>query len=482
MSALFVQPAILLCFFYFVFQTTAPIGLQTFLPSALNCGTRRAAGRRDVGGYRLPARRHCRHRRRRIPRRADIARHDRVAATGLLLGAALLALIAAGAVPLPWIVPVFVVIGLCIGATGPSRDLIVRNATPKGAAGRVYGFVYSGLDIGRHARPDLVRHDARPRARARSVLRRSACLFVVAIGTVVQVRRAACRRPRKSRPEESTMELGLAGRRALVCAASKGLGRGCAEALAREGVDVTICARTEGRRRARRRRDRRTSPGRPVAWVACDITTPEGRAAALAACPRARHPGQQRRRAAAGRFPRLGPRGVDPRARREHADADRADQGDVDGMIERKFGRIVNITSSAVKAPIDILGLSNGARSGLTGFVAGLARKVVRHNVTINNLLPGPFDTDRLRTTLDAAARRRPASRYDEIRDAAMNATPVGPLRRPARIRRGLRVPVQRARRLHRRAEHPGRRRRVSGHVLSAWNKRSLASVPPIPS
>ncbi len=123
------------------------------------------------------------------------------------------------------------------------------------------------------------------------------------------------------------MELGLAGRRALVCAASKGLGRGCAEALARESVDVTICARTE-EDVARAAAEIGELAGRPVAWVACDITTPDGRARALGACPRSGHPGEQRRRAAAGRFPRLGPRGVDSRARREHADADRTDQGD----------------------------------------------------------------------------------------------------------------------------------------------------------
>src|SRR3546814_13682783 len=83
----------------------------------------------------------------------------------------------------------------------------------------------------------------------------------------------------------------------------------------------------------------------------------------------------------------------------------------VDGMMQRRFGRIVNITSGAVKAPIDILGLSNGARAGLTGFVAGLARKPVISNVTINNLLPGPFDTDRLRTTMKAAAAKRSEER-----------------------------------------------------------------------
>ncbi len=97
----------------------------------------------------------------------------------------------------------------------------------------------------------------------------------------------------------------------------------------------------------------------------------------------------------------------------------------VDTMIERRFGRIVNITSSAVKAPIEVLGLSNGARAGLTGFVAGLARQVVRHNVTINNLLPGQFATDRLRVTLEGRAKAA-GKPYDEVRDAAMNATPAG--------------------------------------------------------
>ena len=97
----------------------------------------------------------------------------------------------------------------------------------------------------------------------------------------------------------------------------------------------------------------------------------------------------------------------------------------VDTMIERRFGRIVNITSSAVKAPIDILGLSNGARSGLTGFVAGVARTVVRHNVTINNLLPGSFATERLRTALETRARAA-GKPYEDVRDAAMTGVPAG--------------------------------------------------------
>jgi 3-oxoacyl-[acyl-carrier protein] reductase len=97
----------------------------------------------------------------------------------------------------------------------------------------------------------------------------------------------------------------------------------------------------------------------------------------------------------------------------------------VDGMIERKFGRVVNITSGAVKAPIEILGLSNGARAGLTGFIAGLARKTVLHNVTINNLLPGPFDTDRLRGNLETQAKKS-GKAYQDLYDARKNDNPAG--------------------------------------------------------
>jgi 3-oxoacyl-[acyl-carrier protein] reductase len=103
----------------------------------------------------------------------------------------------------------------------------------------------------------------------------------------------------------------------------------------------------------------------------------------------------------------------------------------IDGMIAREFGRIVNITSSAVKAPIDILGLSNGARSGLTGFIAGIARKVAAHNVTINNLLPGSFDTDRLRGNLELRAKAT-GKPVEELRKAQMSANPAGRFGSPA--------------------------------------------------
>src|SRR5437879_2166375 len=200
------------------------------------------------------------------------------------------------------------------------------------------------------------------------------------------------------------MDLGIAGRTALVCAASKGLGRGCAEALAREGVAVTICARTEATVR-QAAAEIGAATGREVRWVACDITTPQGRAAVLAACPQPEILVNNAGGPPPGDF-REWDRDTWIRA----LDANMITpilliKATVDGMIARRFGRIVNITSSAVKHPIDILALSNGARTGLTGFVAGLARKTVGHNVTINNLLPGPFDTDRLRSTIAIQAK-----------------------------------------------------------------------------
>jgi 3-oxoacyl-[acyl-carrier protein] reductase len=205
------------------------------------------------------------------------------------------------------------------------------------------------------------------------------------------------------------MDLGIQGRRALVCAASKGLGRGCALSLAREGVSVTIVARGQQALDATLAELKKISVETATLHqaVSADITTPEGRAAALAACP---DPDILVNNAG-------GPPPGDFRdwSREDWIKALDANmltpieliKATVDGMIARKFGRIVNITSSAVKAPIEVLGLSNGARSGLTGFVAGLARKTVKHNVTINNLLPGLFDTDRIRGVVSAQAKSK---------------------------------------------------------------------------
>ena len=202
------------------------------------------------------------------------------------------------------------------------------------------------------------------------------------------------------------MDLGIAGKWALVCAASKGLGKGCAAALVREGVNVVITARGAEVLEATAAELRKLNAAAQVRAVAGDITTEAGRTAALAAAPQidilVNNAG--------------GPPPGDFRdwRREQWLSAVEANmitpieliRLTVDGMAERGFGRIVNITSSAVKAPIDFLGLSNGARSGLTGFVAGTARqaRIASRNVTINNLLPGSFDTDRLRSGFGAVA------------------------------------------------------------------------------
>ncbi|MEP7276101.1 MAG: SDR family oxidoreductase [Betaproteobacteria bacterium] len=226
------------------------------------------------------------------------------------------------------------------------------------------------------------------------------------------------------------MDLGIAGRKALVCAASKGLGRGCAEALAQAGVDVTIVARAEADVR-KTAQDIGAMSGRPVAWVACDITTAEGRAAALAACPQPDILVNNAGGPPPGDF-----RDFDRAAWIRALDANMLTpieliKATIDAMIAQRFGRIVNITSAAVKAPIDVLGLSNGARSGLTGFVAGVARKVARHNVTINNLLPGFFDTDRFQTSMSARAKAA-GKPLDEVVAAARDGVPAGRIGVPA--------------------------------------------------
>ncbi|MBS0447061.1 MAG: SDR family oxidoreductase [Proteobacteria bacterium] len=202
------------------------------------------------------------------------------------------------------------------------------------------------------------------------------------------------------------MDLGLKGKWALVCAASKGLGKGCAQALVREGVHVVITARGAEALEATAA-ELRALGGGEVRAVAGDITTAEGRTAALAACPRVDILVNNAGGPPPGDF-----RDWDRDAWIKAVDANMLTpielmKATVDKMAERGYGRVVNITSGAVKAPIDVLGLSNGARSGLTGFVAGLARSsIAGKGVTINGLLPGAFDTDRLNMTLKAVAAR----------------------------------------------------------------------------
>jgi 3-oxoacyl-[acyl-carrier protein] reductase len=222
------------------------------------------------------------------------------------------------------------------------------------------------------------------------------------------------------------MDLGIEGKWALVCAASKGLGKGCAAALVREGVNVVITARGDDALQATAAELRALNPTVTVHAVAGDITTPEGRAAALAACPQVDILVNNAGGPPAGDFREwtrdtwIGALDANMLTPIELIKAT------VDGMAERGFGRVVNITSAAVKMPYDGLGLSNGARAGLTGFVAGLARqpRLAARDVTINNLLPGPFDTDRLRGTMAAGAQRSGKS-FDEVWDARRMTNPT---------------------------------------------------------
>ncbi|MDR3481580.1 MAG: SDR family oxidoreductase [Burkholderiaceae bacterium] len=226
------------------------------------------------------------------------------------------------------------------------------------------------------------------------------------------------------------MDLGISGKRALVCGASKGLGFGCAQALAAEGVAVTIVARNFDALEQAAEEIRRSS-GLTVTTVAGDITTVEGRRRALTACAQPDILITNAGGPPAGDFRDWGRDDWIAALDANMLTPIELIKATVDGMLQRGFGRIVNITSSSVKAPIDILGLSNGARSGLTGFVAGLARKTVARNVTINNLLPGPFDTERLAAIASAAAAASGTS-VDAVREARRLQNPAQRFGTPA--------------------------------------------------
>ena len=208
------------------------------------------------------------------------------------------------------------------------------------------------------------------------------------------------------------LDFGISGKTAIVCASSKGLGFGCARALAKAGVNLVICARGEALL-LESAQALRQQTGVSVTAIACDITTEEGRSAVLEA---------------AGEVDILvnNAGGPPPGNFRDWSRDDWIAAIDanmltaielmkavIDPMIERRFGRIVNITSGAVKNPIAALGLSNGARAGLTGFVAGVSREVAAHNVTINGLLPGQFNTDRIETLIANNARAQNVSKEE---------------------------------------------------------------------
>jgi 3-oxoacyl-[acyl-carrier protein] reductase len=220
------------------------------------------------------------------------------------------------------------------------------------------------------------------------------------------------------------MNLEIEGKWALVCASSKGLGKGCAAALAAEGVNLVVTARGAEALEATAKELRALGRGE-VRAVAGDITTEAGRAAALAACPQVDILVNNAGGPPPGDF-----RQWDRDAWIQALDANMLTpieliKATVDKMAERGFGRVVNITSGAVKAPIDELGLSNGARTGLTGFVAGLARSnIAARGVTINGLLPGLFDTDRLRSTSVSMAKSQGKSEQ-EVADARRRTIPA---------------------------------------------------------
>ncbi|MYZ47765.1 SDR family oxidoreductase [Propylenella binzhouense] len=220
------------------------------------------------------------------------------------------------------------------------------------------------------------------------------------------------------------MDLGLQGRKAIVCASTRGLGRGCAEALSAEGATVVVNGRTQEAAEQTAEAIRRATGGTVLA-VGGDVSTKEGQAALLAACP----------------DPDILVNNNAGPPRKDFRDLDRTAMLDgvvqnmvtpvellqavLDGMVARRFGRIVNITSSSVLMPIAGLDLSSGARAGLTAFLAGICRQVAASNVTINNMLPGKMDTDRLRSGLRWGAGQAGISEEEEA-DRQRRVIPAG--------------------------------------------------------
>ena len=220
------------------------------------------------------------------------------------------------------------------------------------------------------------------------------------------------------------MDLGIKGKTAIVCAASKGLGKGCAMALAREGVDVLISARGADALNATAEEIRKAT-GAKVTVIACDVTTEEGRKQILAACPNPDILINNAGGPPPGDFKDFGLDDWRKAVEWNMITPLALIKATVYGMMDRGFGRIVNITSQSVKAPIASLELSNGARAGLTGAVAVMARRAVKRNVTINALLPGPFDTDRLRGSTKKMAELQGVS-VEEAMNQRKAAVPAG--------------------------------------------------------
>ncbi len=223
------------------------------------------------------------------------------------------------------------------------------------------------------------------------------------------------------------MNLGIAGRKAIVCASSRGLGKACALALAEAGVEVVINGRDEKRLQVTAAEIASLTGGKVIA-VAADVATPEGQKALLAACPQPDILVNNNAGPPLRDFRELTRQQMIDGVVANMVVAVELIQQVIDPMKERKFGRIVNITSASVKAPLAGLDLSSGARAGLTAFLAGVARTVADSNVTINNILPGAFDTDRLQGTLAKLAEQKGVGLEEaaELRKAAIPAKRFG--------------------------------------------------------
>jgi 3-oxoacyl-[acyl-carrier protein] reductase len=209
------------------------------------------------------------------------------------------------------------------------------------------------------------------------------------------------------------MDLGIAGRKAIVCASSAGLGRACALELARAGVDIVVNGR-DAAKLAETAAAIRAETGVTVTEVVGDLSTEEGRAALLAACPDPDILVNNNGGPPLKPYTALEADGIRAGVEANFVTPALLIQAVLPGMVERGFGRVVNITSGSVKMPLPGLDLSSGARAGLTGFVAGIARQVAGANVTINGLLPGSFDTARIASMTEAAAKKNGTTPAEE--------------------------------------------------------------------
>jgi 3-oxoacyl-[acyl-carrier protein] reductase len=228
------------------------------------------------------------------------------------------------------------------------------------------------------------------------------------------------------------MDLGIAGRKAIVCASSRGLGRACAEALAAAGCQVIVNGRTPSAVDATVE-DLRTKTGATIEGVVADVGSPTGQQTLLAACPDPDILVNNNSGPPLRDFRTLTRDQMLDGVVANMVTAIELTQKVIDPMVRRKFGRIVNITSGGVKMPLAGLDLSSGARAGLTAFLSGVARSVAADNVTINFILPGAFDTDRLRSTIEAAAKKQ-GSTYDEAATRRINTIPAKRFGEPGEI------------------------------------------------